>query len=106
MADRRNLNTNEIALEETKFWLKVWQECNMFILRIVAYMQGLNKALQSFTLRLVDEFCHANNKLVMFENFAKLDSPRRLVQFWENLQTSLVLLIPNCTRQRMIAYTN
>ena len=30
--------------------------------------------------------------------FAKLDSPRRL-------QTSLVLLIPNCTRHRMITYT-
>ncbi len=43
--------------------------------------------------------------LVMFANFAKLDSPRRLVQFWQNLQTSLVLLIPNCTRQRMITYT-
>ena len=42
----------------------------------------------------------------MFGNFAKLDSPRRLVQFWQNLQTSLVLLIPNCTRQRMITYTN
>ena len=42
----------------------------------------------------------------MFGNFAKLDSPRRLVQFWQNLQTSLVLLIPNCTHQRMITYTN
>ncbi len=42
----------------------------------------------------------------MFGNFAKLDSPRRLVQFWQNLKTSLVLLIPNCTRQRMITYTN
>jgi hypothetical protein len=31
--------------------------------------------------------------------FTKLDSPRRLVQ-------SLVLLIPNCTRHRMITYTN
>ncbi len=38
-------------------------------------------------------------------NFAKLDSPRRLVQFWQNLQTSLIPLIPNCTRQRMITYT-
>ncbi len=38
--------------------------------------------------------------------FCQLDSPRRLVQFWQNLQTSLVLLIPNCTRQRMITYTN
>ena len=41
----------------------------------------------------------------MFGNFAKLDSSRRLVQFWQNFQTSLVLLIPNCTRQRMITYT-
>ena len=41
----------------------------------------------------------------MFENFAKLDSPRRLVQFWQNFQTSLVLLIPNCTRHRMITCT-
>jgi hypothetical protein len=38
--------------------------------------------------------------------FAKLDSPRRLVQFLQNVQTSLVLLIPNCTRHRMITYTN
>jgi hypothetical protein len=38
--------------------------------------------------------------------FAKLDSPRRLVQFWQNFQTSLVLLIPNCTRHRIITYTN
>jgi hypothetical protein len=38
--------------------------------------------------------------------FAKLDSPRRLVQFWQNFQTLLVLLIPNCTRHRMITYTN
>ena len=43
---------------------------------------------------------------VMFGNFAKLESPRRLVQFWQNFQTSLVLLIPNCTRHRMITYTN
>jgi hypothetical protein len=38
--------------------------------------------------------------------FAKLNSPRRLVQFWQNFETSLVLLIPNCTRHRMITYTN
>jgi hypothetical protein len=36
----------------------------------------------------------------------ELDSPRRLVQFWQNFQTSLVPLIPNCTRHRMITYTN
>ena len=31
---------------------------------------------------------------------------RRLVQFWQHFQTSLVLLISNCTRHRMITYTN
>jgi hypothetical protein len=31
---------------------------------------------------------------------------RRLVQFWQNFQTSFILLIPNCTRHRMITYTN
>ena len=40
--------------------------------------------------------------LVMFGDLAKLDSPRRLVQFWQNFQTSLVLLIPNCTHHRMM----
>ena len=39
-------------------------------------------------------------------NCSRGNSPRRLVQFWQNFQTSLVLLIPNCTRQRMIPYTN
>ena len=43
--------------------------------------------------------------LLMFEYFAKLDSPRRLGQFWQNFQISLVLLIPICTRNRMITYT-
>jgi hypothetical protein len=38
--------------------------------------------------------------------FVKLDSPRRLVQFLQNFQTSLVLLVHNCTRHRMITYTN
>jgi hypothetical protein len=37
--------------------------------------------------------------------FATLDSPRRLVEFGQNFQASLVLLIPNCTRHRMITYT-
>jgi hypothetical protein len=49
------------------------------------------------------QFCHTNALDVW--KFAKLDSPRRLVQFWQNFQTSLVLLIPNCTRHRMITYT-
>ena len=42
--------------------------------------------------------------LVMFGDFAKSDSARRLVQFWQNFQSSLVLLIPNCTHNRMITY--
>lgn len=32
----------------------------------------------------------------MVGNFAKLDSPRRLAQFWQSVQTSLVILIANC----------
>ena len=44
--------------------------------------------------------------LVMFENFTKLNSPRRLVQFWQDLEILLVLLIPNCTHHRMVPYTN
>ena len=51
----------------------------------------------SYNLRLI--------VLVMFGNFAKLDSRRRLVQFWQNFQTSLALLISNCTHNRMITYT-
>jgi hypothetical protein len=37
------------------------------------------------TLRSI-QFCHANNKQVLW-----------LVQFWQDFQTSQVLLIPNCT---------
>ena len=29
-----------------------------------------------------------------------------VVQVWQNFQTSLVLLIPNCTHNRMITYTS
>ena len=29
----------------------------------------------------------------------------KFAKFWQNFQTSLVLLIPNCTRHRMITYT-
>ena len=38
--------------------------------------------------------------------FCQIDSPRRLVQFWKNFQTSLVLLVPNFTHNLMITYTN
>ena len=43
---------------------------------------------------------------MMFKIFAKLDFPLRLVQCWQIFQISLVLLNPNCTRRRMITYTN
>ena len=35
-----------------------------------------------------------------------INSTSDVWKFWQNLQTSLVLLIPNCARQRMITYTN
>jgi hypothetical protein len=57
-------------------------------------MTGLWRENMMLTLRSI-QFFHANNK-----------QPRRLVQFWQDFQTSLVLLIPNCTRHRMITYTN
>ena len=38
--------------------------------------------------------------------FCQIGLAPALVQFWQNLQTSLVLLIPNCTRHRMITCTN
>ena len=75
MADRRNLNTNEIALKETKLLWKMRTKHQILAKSLagVEYdvyienycLQERNKALQSFTLRLVDEFCHANNKQVI-----------------------------------------
>jgi hypothetical protein len=44
--------------------------------------------------------------LVIFEKCAKLHSPRRVVQFWHISQSSLVVLIINCTLFRVITYTN
>ena len=94
--------------KSTKFWLKVCQDW------------PLAREYMMLTLRCI-QFCHANNKQAINHamllvqlginstrdvwKFAKLDSPRRLVKFWENFQTSLVLLIPNCTRHRMITYS-
>jgi hypothetical protein len=100
------------------------QEENSFFLPWLGVCQDLRTGLwwanMMWTLSII-QFCHANNKqvimrscsysyslivLVMFGNFAKFDSPRWLVQFLHNFQTSLVLLIPNCTCHRMITYTN
>jgi hypothetical protein len=61
---------NENTDRSTKFWLKVWQDW------------ALAREYMMLTLRSI-QFFHANNKQV-----------RRLVQFWQNFQTSLVLLIP------------
>ena len=89
----------------------------MLILRIVLLKSWI-KRFKSYVE--VCNFSHANDKqitmrcysynfglivLVMLGNFAKLDSPRRFVQFSQNFQTSLVLLISNC-HNRMITYTN
>ena len=78
--------------------------------------QELGKCLTSFT---IVEFCHDNNKQiimlcfsydfgltvrVMFGNFAKLYPSRRFIKFWQNFQTSPVLLISNCTRHCMITH--
>ena len=64
MAERLNVNTNEIALEETKLLLKIRTKHQILAksLAKVEYdvyianysLQELNKALQSFTLRLDD----------------------------------------------------
>ena len=85
----------------------------MLTLRIVLQKSWTKKRFISFTLSVeVCNFvmpCSYNFgliALVMFGNFAKLDSPRRLVQLWQNFQTSFALLIPNCTHHRMITCTN
>ncbi len=59
MAERHNLNTNEIALEETKLLQKI-QTKHQILAKSLAEVDydldhELDKALQSFTLRLVDE---------------------------------------------------
>ena len=103
---------------EQKHQILVQRENIMLTLRIVLRKSWI-KRFKSFKLRCV--ILHANNKqiimqccsynfglivLVMFGNFAKLHSPQRLVQFWQDFQTPLVLFIPNCTNNRIIAYTN
>jgi hypothetical protein len=62
-----------------------------FLPEKVFYQMALNKDVDIENF----QFCHANNKQVT----------RRLVQFWQNFQISHVLLIPICTRHRMITYT-
>ena len=65
---------NENTNKSTKFWLKVWQ--NWALAR--EYDVDIEKYVSNFVMLIIN-------------------SPRRLVQFWQNFQTSLVLLIPNCT---------
>jgi hypothetical protein len=59
--EKRNCSRgNKITPENTNkapnpAWLKVWREWNMmFTLRFIAFMIELDKALQNFTLMLVD----------------------------------------------------
>ena len=92
MAERRNLNTNEIALEETKLLYKmrikhqilakVWQEWSMMLtLKINVYKSWIKR------FKVFRPGGSSNLKKI------------------GNI-TNHVLLIPNCTRQRMITYTN
>jgi hypothetical protein len=72
---------NENTDKSTKFWLKIWQD------------GALAREYMMLTLRSI-QFCHA----------------MLLVQLWINSTRDvwkfvLVLLIPNCTRHRMITYT-
>jgi hypothetical protein len=70
---------NENTNKSTKFWLKVWQEWAL----AREYDVDIEKYVSNLVMLIINKY-------------------RRLVQFWQNFQTSLVLLIPNCTRHRMI----
>jgi hypothetical protein len=70
-----------------RIWCWHWEVSNFVMLNMLLVQLGINSTRDVW-------------------KFVKLDSPRRLIQFWQNFQTSLVLLIPNCTRYRMITYTN
>ncbi len=57
MAERRNLNTNEIAREKTKLLLKIRTKHQILpkgLAGVEYELQQQDKDLQSFTLRLVD----------------------------------------------------
>ena len=97
---------NENTDKSTKFWLKVWQDW------------ALAREYMMLTLRSI-RFCHANNKqvimrccsynyglivLVMFGNLPNWTRPGGSSNFGPNITRTI--LIPNCTRHRMITYTN
>ena len=54
---------------------------------------------------LVQSGINSTRDVCKFAKLGQIGLVRRLVQFWQDFQTSLVLLIPNCTRHRMITYT-
>jgi hypothetical protein len=66
---------------------------------LVESRAGLGFGERIWCWRKSIQFCH-----MLISNHAML-LVQRLVQFWQNFQTSLVLLIPNCTRHHMITYT-
>jgi hypothetical protein len=116
---------NEITFEEldeninksTKFCFDKrtkWKyEQKYYIL--VESLAGLGfgeRSIQFCHMLKINKYNHARLRVQLGINttrdvwkFAEMGSPRRLVQFWQNFQTSLELLIPNCTRHRKITYT-
>jgi hypothetical protein len=60
---------NENTNKSTKFWLKVWQDWDL---------------AREYDVD-IEKYPILSSRDVW--KFAKLDSPRRLVQFWQNFQT-------------------
>ena len=56
------------------------------------------------TNKMADRYLNTNSSFVIMLITNK--QSWLLVQFLQNIQTPLALLIPNCTRHRMITYTN
>jgi hypothetical protein len=84
---------NENTNKSTKFWLNVWQDWAL----AREYDVDIEKYVSNFVMLIITrdvwKFC---------QNWTR---PGGSSNFWQNFQTSLVLLIPNCTRHRMITYT-
>ena len=93
MAEILNTNWNEIAVEELD--------------------ENTNKSTK-FCLNKRIKWKYKQKHHILVQSLAGLGIGERIwcwhwevrIQFWQNFQTSLVLLIPNCTRHRMITYTN
>jgi hypothetical protein len=84
---------------------KYKQKCQILVESLAGH--GFGDRIWSW--RRCIQSCHANNKqvimkccsynskgLIILVMFGNLPNWTRPVQFWQNFQTSLVLLIPNC----------